>query len=64
MGKTKELKYYDVQKVNTIKQLLEMAVEQAGDKIAFKYKEGKDKVKDVSDEVIKLLNGTEKISLF
>ena len=31
MGKTKELKYYDVQKVNTIKQLLEMAVEQAGD---------------------------------
>ena len=48
MGKTKELKYYDVQKVNTIKQLLEMAVEQAGDKIAFKYKEGKDKVKDVT----------------
>ena len=42
MGKTKELKYYNVQKVNTIKQLLEMAVEQAGDKIAFKYKEGKD----------------------
>ena len=39
MGKTKELKYYNVQKVNTIKQLLEMAVEQAGDKIAFKYKE-------------------------
>lgn len=48
MGKTKDLKYYDVQKVDTIKQLLEMAVEQAGDKIAFKYKEGKDKVIDVT----------------
>ena len=48
MGKTKELKYYNVQKVNTIKQLLEMAVSQAEDKYANKYKEGKDKVKDVT----------------
>lgn len=41
MSRTKEIKYYDVQKVDTIKQLLEMAVEQDGDKIAFKYKNGK-----------------------
>ena len=44
MGKIKELKYYDVQKVGTIKELLEIAVEQAGDKIAFKYKDEKGKV--------------------
>ena len=43
-----DIKYYDVQKVETIKQMLEMAVEQAGDKIAFKYKAGKDKVVDVT----------------
>ncbi len=43
MGKIKELKYYDVQKVGTIKELLEIAVEQAGDKIAFKYKDEKGK---------------------
>ena len=42
MSKTKEIKYYEVQKVDTIKQLLEMAVEQDGDKIAFKYKKGKE----------------------
>lgn len=48
MGKIKELKYYDVQKVGTIKELLEIAVEQAGDKIAFKYKDEKGKVIDVT----------------
>ena len=46
MGKIKELKYYDVQKVGTIKELLEIAVEQAGDKIAFKYKDEKGKEVD------------------
>jgi len=44
MGKIEGLKYYDVKKVDTIKQLLEMAVEEAGEKIAFKYKEGENVV--------------------
>ena len=47
MGRIAGIKYYDVQKVDTIKQLMQMAVEQAGDKIAFKYKDG-DKVVDVT----------------
>lgn len=41
MGKIKGLKYYDVKKVNSVKQLMEMAVNEAGDKIAFKYKKDK-----------------------
>lgn len=34
--------YYNVEKVDSIKQLLESAAADAGDKIAFKYKENKD----------------------
>lgn len=34
--------YYNVEKVDSIKQLLESAADDAGDKIAFKYKENKD----------------------
>lgn len=43
----KKIKYNEVQKVESIKQLLEIAVEQAGDQLAFKYKDGK-KVVDVT----------------
>ena len=39
MGKLKNLKYYDVKKVDSIRQLLDKAVDEAGEKIAFKYKE-------------------------
>jgi long-chain acyl-CoA synthetase len=31
--------YYEVTKFNTIKEMLDIAVKEAGDKIAFKYKE-------------------------
>lgn len=48
MSKTKGIKYYEVQKVNTIKELLEMAVEQVPEGIAFKYKDSKGKVIDVT----------------
>lgn len=34
--------YYNVEKVDSIKQLLKSAADDAGDKIAFKYKENKD----------------------
>ena len=34
--------YYNVEKVDSIKQLLESAAADAGDKIAFKYKENKE----------------------
>ena len=39
MGKLKNLNYYDVKKVNSIKELLDKAVEEAGNNLAFKYKE-------------------------
>ena len=41
MGNVKKMKYNEVQKVDSIKQMLEMAAKEAGDKIAFKYKDGK-----------------------
>lgn len=40
----KNIKYYKVDKVNSIKELLEKAVREAGDNIAFKYKENKEVV--------------------
>lgn len=36
---TKKIEYYKVQKVNTIKQLLDNAVKEAGNQIAFEYKD-------------------------
>lgn len=47
MKKAKQLKYNEVQEVKSIKQLLEIAAEESGDKIAFKYKD-KEKVIDVT----------------
>jgi len=41
MGNVKKMKYNEVKKVDSIKQMLEMATKEAGDKIAFKYKDGK-----------------------
>ena len=41
MGNVKKMKYNESKKVDSVKQLLEMAAEEAGDKIAFKYKDGK-----------------------
>ena len=43
----KNYEYYKVKKVDSIKQLLEFAVSDAGNKIAFKYKEDK-QVKEVT----------------
>lgn len=39
-----KIKYYNVEKVDSIKELLEKAVKEAGDNIAFKYKENKEVV--------------------
>lgn len=39
MTKFENLKYYDVQKFDSIKKMMELTVKDAGDKIAFKYKE-------------------------
>ena len=39
MGKLENLNYYDVKKIDSIKEMLNLAVEEAGDKLAFKYKQ-------------------------
>ncbi len=39
MGKLENLKYYEVEKVSSIRELMDKAVAEAGKKIAFKYKE-------------------------
>ena len=46
MGNNK-IKFNEVTKISSIKELLELAVKEAGDKIAFKYREN-DKVVDVT----------------
>lgn len=43
--KNDKLKYYEVTKINTIKELIDLAVKEAGDNIAFEYKDKKDIVK-------------------
>ena len=45
--KLENLNYNEVTKIDTIKELMDLAVKEAGDNIAFKYKEGKE-VKDVT----------------
>ena len=40
-----KLNYYTVTKIDTIKELIELAVKEAGNKIAFEYKNKKDIVK-------------------
>ena len=45
--KLDNLNYNEVTKIETIKELMDLAVKEAGDNIAFKYKEGKE-VKDVT----------------
>lgn len=47
MKKFDNLTYYEVEKFNSIKEMMEIAVKEAGDKIAFKYKEN-DKIIDVT----------------
>ncbi len=37
----KKIKYYEVEKINTVKEIMDIAVKEAGDKYAFQYKEGK-----------------------
>ena len=39
MGKLEGLNYYDVKKIDSIRELLDLAVEEAGNKLAFKYKQ-------------------------
>ncbi len=43
--KNENLKYYEVTKINTIKEMLDLAVKEAGDKTAFEYKNKKEIVK-------------------
>ena len=43
--KNENLKYYEVTKINTIKEMLDLAVKEAGDKTAFEYKNKKEVVK-------------------
>ena len=43
--KNENLKYYEVTKINTIKEMLDLAVKEAGDKTAFEYKNKKNVVK-------------------
>ena len=43
--KNEKLNYYSVTKIDTIKELIDLAVKEAGDKIAFEYKNKKDIVK-------------------
>ena len=47
--KNEKIKYYPVTKIATIKELLELAVKEAGDKIAFEYRNEKNK-----EEIIKV----------
>ncbi len=42
MSKKVELKYYEVKKFNSIKEMMELAVKEAGYKTAFEYKENKE----------------------
>lgn len=44
--------YYDVTKFNSIKEMLDIAVKEAGSQIAFKYKEGKDIVSVTYSEFV------------
>lgn len=37
----KKIKYYEVEKINTVKEIMDIAVKEAGDKYAFQYKEKK-----------------------
>jgi len=46
--KEKEFSYYKVTKFNSIKEMIDIAVREAGDNIAFKYKDSDDKVVDIS----------------
>ncbi|MBQ7661453.1 MAG: AMP-binding protein [Clostridia bacterium] len=39
MAKKPPFQYYDVVKIDTIKEMMELAVQSAGDKVAFKYRE-------------------------
>ncbi len=39
MGKLENLTYYNVKKINSIKEMLDLAESEAGDKLAFKYKQ-------------------------
>ena len=54
----KKIKYNEVTKVETIKELLDLAVKEAGDKDAFQYKKGNDIVhvtyKEFNDDTISL----------
>ncbi|AEV70407.1 AMP-binding protein [Acetivibrio clariflavus] len=46
--KKQNFTYYKVTKFNNFKEMLDIAVKEAGDKIAFKYKEGKDEIVEVT----------------
>lgn len=46
--KKENFSYYKVTKFNSIKEMLDIAVNEAGDKIAFKYKEDKNEIVEIS----------------
>ena len=54
--KQENVKYYEVEKVNSIKELMNNAVCEAGDKVAFKYKKDKEVVDVTYSEFQNLTN--------
>ena len=46
MGK-QNFSYHEVEKFNSIKEMLDLAVKYAGDKIAFKYKENNGDITEI-----------------
>lgn len=54
----KEIKYYEVEKIDTVKDIIDLAVKEAGDKYAFQYKEEKNVVsvtyKEFKEDIMSL----------
>lgn len=54
----KKIKYYEVEKIDTVKDIIDLAVKEAGDKYAFQYKDKKDIVsvtyKEFKEDIMSL----------